>query len=402
MTLLACGINHKTAPLSIRELAVFPHEKMPQPLLNLIEHAALKEAAILSTCNRTEIYCDAQDPISIIDWLHAQQKLSPGTLDPYLYVHQEHAAVRHILRVASGLDSMVLGEPQILGQVKNAFSLAKAAGTLGSQLYRLFQFAFSTAKQVRTQTAISEHPVSVASAAIDLAKRIFAEMSALNVLLIGAGETIELVARHLQAAGVTQFAIANRTQERAQKIAKQFSGKVLHLEQIADYLSEVDMIVTATASHFPIVGKGAVERALKTRKHRIFFMVDLSVPRNIEPEIAELEDVYLYTLDDLQGIIQQNFQHRQKSAEEAEAIIDLNAARFMRNLKALKAVPAICAYRDQAEIYRDNELAKAKKLLAAGYSPEEVLERFARALTNKLLHLPSVQFRSQESEDRSQ
>jgi glutamyl-tRNA reductase len=402
MTLLACGINHKTAPLSVRELAVFSREKMPEPLVDLVKYASLKEAAILSTCNRTEIYCDASSPISIIEWLHKQQKLSPGMLEPYLYVHQEHAAVRHILRVASGLDSMVMGEPQILGQVKNAFFLAKAAGTLGGQLHRLFQFVFATAKQVRSETTIGSHPVSIAFAAVDLAKHIFSEMSELNVLLVGAGETIELVARHLQSVGVTRFAIANRTQQHAKDLARKISGEVLSLNQISNYLSQADMVICATASSFPILGKGIVESALRTRKHRIMFMVDLSVPRNIEPEVSELGDVYLYTLDDLQEIIQQNFQLRQQSVEQAETIIDLQTHQFMQNLKILEAAPLIRAYRDKAESYREMELSKAKELLRAGYSVEEVLERFARGLTNKLLHLPSVQLRDAAKEEKTE
>ncbi len=402
MPLLACGINHKTAPISIREKVVFPHEQMPGPLLNLIEKTQIGEAAILSTCHRTEIYCDAQDPQQIIRWLQAHQQIATTDLTPHIYVHREQAAVRHILRVASGLDSMVVGETQILGQVKAAVSLAKKAGTLGQQLRRLFQYVFSSAKQVRTQTAIGSHPVSLAFAAVDLAKHIFADISQVSVLLIGAGETINLAARHLQAAGVTRFAVANRSLTPAVELAKVLGGRSLELSQIATYLPEADIVIAATASPVPILGKGAVERALKIRKRRVIFMADLAMPRDIEPEVANLEDVYLYSLDDLHSIISKNLQHREHAAHEAESIIDLQTHRYMQTLKIVEATPLIRAYRAQAESARDDELAKAKRLLQLGISPEEVLNRLANNLTNKLLHAPSIQLRKAAASDQNE
>lgn len=393
MSLLACGINYQTAPLAIREKTVFSPEFMSEPLCDLAQKTGVGEAAILSTCNRTELYCLSETPAPIINWLHSHRNLLPGQLDPYIYIHQGEAAVKHLLRVASGLDSMVLGESQILGQVKTAFSLAKAAGTLGTCLHRLFEYVFSTAKQVRSETTIGAHPISIAYAAVQLAKRIFADFTQIGVLLIGAGETVALAARHLQSAGVTRIWIANRTFAHAEKLALAIKAQAIPLNAIAEYLPQADMVIAATNSALPILGKGAVERAIKARKRRLMFMVDLAVPRNIEPEIANLEDVYLYTLDDLQNIIQQNHQHRQTAAVQAEAIIDRQAAYFINQLKSLAVVPVITAYRDKANKWRDEELSKAQQLLRAGILPEEVLTRLAHSLTNKLIHTPSKQLR---------
>lgn len=402
MSLLACGINHKTAPLSLRERIVFSPETMPTPLVDLVQQTSTREVAILSTCNRTELYCESDNVIEIVEWLHQRHQLKQQELNSCLYVHQQEAAVRHILRVASGLDSMVVGEAQILGQVKTAFSFAQTAGTVGKQLRRLFHYAFSVSKQVRTQTAIGSHPVSVAFAAVDLAKRIFTDLSQLNILLIGAGETIELAVLHLQKAGVKKFVVANRTLARAEKIAQQVKGRAITLSAIPEQLVEADMVITATTSPLPIVGKGMVESAFKSRKHRPIFMVDLAVPRDIEPEVGQLADVYLYTVDDLQTVIQKNLQHRQNAAADAEAIIDTKAAHYMRTLKVLEVVPMIRDYRDKAERIRDDELLKAKRLLDSGLSVEETLERLARSLTNKLLHAPTTQLRQAAYEQREE
>lgn len=393
MPLLACGINHHTAPLTIREKVVFSPELMPEPLLDLLSRSHASEVAILSTCNRTELYCASNDPATVIDWLHSRQQLTPGELNPYLYLHQGQAAVHHLLRVASGLDSMVLGEPQILGQLKAAFSLAQTAGTLGAHLRRLSQYVFSVAKQVRSETAIGMHPVSIAFAAVNLARHIFADLSKLKVLLIGAGETIELMMRHLQSAGVQHFYVANRTLARAEQLAQQFNGTGIALSAITEYLPQADMVVTATASTLPILGKGAVERALKIRKRRPICMIDFAVPRDIEPEISQLADVYLYTLDDLQTIIQQNQSHRRDAADKAESLVAAQAEQYMDNLKLLANVPAICAYRAQAEEVRDIELAKALRALELGTAPQEVVQRLAQSLTNKILHTPTLKLR---------
>lgn len=393
MPLLACGINHQTAPVAIREKLAFTQETTRDALLNLMEQVPVSEAVILSTCNRTELYCAATDPTAIIKWLQQHQQVPQNMLTACVYTHSDYAAVRHILRVASGLDSMIIGEPQILGQVKSAFSLAHTAGTLGSQLYRLFHYVFSVTKQVRTQTAIGIHPVSIAYTAVDLVKHIFSDLTQKTALLIGAGETIELTARHLRAAGVSHLWVANRTLAKAKKLADRIQGQPITLGDIPNYLSQTDMVVSATASPLPLLGKGMVERAIKIRKHRPIFMIDLAVPRDIEAEVGELNDVYLYTVDDLQNIIQENLQNRQAAASQAEAIINAKATQYMQTLKVLEAVPIICSYREKAESLRDAEHLKALQLLQSGLPAEEVLQKLARNLTNKLLHAPSVQLR---------
>jgi len=400
MALLTCGINHKTAPLALRERMVFAPEIMPEPLVDLLKQTSVREAAILSTCNRTELYCESDDVDSVIHWLQNHHKLSGSELNPCLYVHRDAAMVRHILRVASGLDSMVLGEPQIFGQVKTAVSFAHAAGTLGKQLRRLFHYVFSVSKAIRTQTAIGNHPISIAFAAVEHSKHIFADLSQTNVLLIGAGEMIELAARHLQAAGVKNFYVANRTLGRAEKLAQQIQGHAVILNNVPELLNKIEIVMTATASQLPIIGKGMVERAFKTRKHKPMFMVDLAVPRDIEPEVGELADVYLYTIDDLHAVIQKNLQHRQAAANQAELIIDDKTTHYMQSLKILETVPMIRSYRDKASHLRDVELHKAKRLLKNGFTPEETLERLARDLTNKLLHAPTVQLRHAAYEQR--
>jgi glutamyl-tRNA reductase len=394
MALLACGINHKTAPMAVREKIAFSETIMPHPLVTLVEQTKTKEAAILSTCNRTEIYCVASEPSSIIEWLHNYQQLSAPELASCWYTHCDQSAVRHMLRVASGLDSVVIGEPQILGQLKNAYNLASNAGTLGKQLQHLFQYTFSVAKHVRTETSVGSHPVSVASAAIDLAKHIFADISQINVLLIGAGEIIELAIKHLQAAGVQRFWVANRTLDRAEQLTQRLGGQAITLNDISQLLPEADMVITATASTLPILGKGAVERALKSRKRRIMFMVDLAMPRNIEPEIGALEDVYLYTLDDLQATIQQNLSHRQDAAKHAEILIEEKAEHYMRTLHVLDASPIIRTHREKAEHIRDEELFKILTALRSEqFTPEQALEQLAYKLTNKLLHGPTQALR---------
>lgn len=393
MQLLACGINHKTAPLAVREKLVFNQADLSQSLINLIGQTKTKEAAILSTCNRTEIYCVNEEPKTIIQWLHQHRSVKPS-LEPYLYFHQDQSAVQHILRVASGLDSMVLGEPQILGQLKTAFTHADQTGTLGKQLRHLSHYIFSASKKIRSETAIGVHPVSVASAAVDLAKRIFADISQTKVLCIGAGDTMELVTQYLLKTGVKNFWVANRTSNRAEKLATLLNGKAISLEQMIEVLPLVDIVVAATASSLPIIGKGAVERAFKKRKRRPMFMVDLGVPRDIEPEVAQLSDVYLYTIDDLQGVITQNLAERQQAATIAENMVRAQADSYMRNLQIVEAGSVIRYYRENAENLRDLELAAAVRLLQSqSLSPEEVLKRLAYRLTNKLLHNPTQQLR---------
>ncbi len=395
MTLLAFGINHKTAPVNIREKVAFGPDRMTEALHGLVTQAPVREAAILSTCNRTELYLGMDNPDSeeVINWLADFHGLQGEELAPYIYAHPSQAAVRHALRVASGLDSLVLGEPQILGQMKAAYTIARKVGTVGTLLDRLFQHTFSVAKQVRTDTAIGSSPVSVAFAAVSLARQIFTSLEGRTALLIGAGETIELTARHLHEQRIGRMIIANRTVERAHLLAAEFNGYAIALGEIPGHLAEADIVISSTASPLPILGKGTVERALKARRHKPVFMVDIAVPRDIESEVGQLPDVYLYTVDDLQEVIQENLRSRREAAEQAEDIIDVQVASFMGWLRSLGAVETIRACREHSEHIRDVELEKAKRLLAAGKDPADVLRLLARGLTNKFLHHPCIQLR---------
>lgn len=392
MTLLAFGINHKTAPVEIREKVAFAQENVAQALGELTSFAPVTEAVILSTCNRTEVYCGLDYPANdaVRDWFGRYHHLPLESFSPYSYAYLDDQAVQHILRVASGLDSLVLGEPQILGQIKEAYTTAFHNGTIGAQLNRLFQHTFAVAKQVRTDTAIGASPVSVAFAAVSLAKQIFADLAEHTVLLIGAGETIELVARHLKENKVTKMIVANRTVERAEELAKKFNATAITLGEIPDRLIEADIIISSTASPLPILGKGAVESALKLRKHRPLFMVDLAVPRDIEAEVAKLNDVYLYTVDDLHEVIDENRKSRQAAALQAEDIISAQVEHFMGWLRSLDAVDAIRAFREHAEAIRSDALSTAQRQLATGKDPQIVMAELARSLTNKLIHAPSV------------
>ncbi|HFD38435.1 MAG TPA: glutamyl-tRNA reductase [Anaerolineae bacterium] len=403
MPILAFGINHKTAPVEIREKVSFPADGLSDALKQLTGHEVVNEAAILSTCNRTEIVCSVEEDQRdvLVDWFQRYHQLDRKDLEPYIYFHPDQFAVRHLLRVAAGLDSLILGEPQILGQMKQAYMAALEAGTVGSLLGRLFQHTFSVAKQVRTDTAIGSSPVSVAFAAVSLAKQIFSGLDKHSALLIGAGETVELAARHLHENGLGKMIIANRTVEKAHALAQEFGGYAIALSEIPTHLAEADIVISSTASQLPILGKGAVERALKVRRHRPILMVDIAVPRDIEPEAGDLDDVYLYTVDDLQEIIQEGLRSRQEAAHQAEEIIDNQVTHFMGWLQSLDAVATIRAYRDKAEALRDQEVAKARRLLARGTHPEEVCFLLARALTNKLIHTPSATLRQAGFEGRS-
>lgn len=395
MHLVAFGVNHKTAPLAIREQAAFAPQRLPEALHDITTHGAAGEAIILSTCNRTEVYCGLanNDSVRAIKWFCDFHRLDARTLEPHLYLHPDQDAVKHAFRVASGLDSMVLGEPQILGQMKEAFATAHKHGATGKILNRLFQQTFSVAKQVRTDTAIGASAVSVAFAAVSLAKRIFNQLAEQKVLLIGAGEMIELVARHLKEQGVRDMIVANRTVERARLLADQHQAEAISLTELPERLSEADIIISSTASQLPILGKGAVERALKIRKHRPIFMVDIAVPRDIEAEVGELDDVYLYTVDDLKDIVQENMESRLEAAKEAEKIIDLQVVDFMLWIKSLDSVPTIRALRETTTALGNIELKRAQQRLAAGEDPQKVLEELARALTNKFTHAPSTVLR---------
>jgi glutamyl-tRNA reductase len=395
MPLLTLGLNHKTAPVEIRERITFGPDIIVGALRSLLETTGVEEAVILSTCNRTEVYCETSSSVQrqVSQWLSAFHGLELETISPYLYSHPEKEGVRHLLQVSCGLDSMVLGEPQILGQVKAAFQTAKETGAAGKVLCRLFQQAFSVAKQVRTDTAIGRSPVSVAFAAVSLAHQIFSDLSDQTAMLIGAGETVELAARHLHQHGVGRIIVANRTLERAHQLANQFDGYAIALTEISNHLAEADIVISSTASPLPVLGKGAVESALKKRRHQPVFMVDIAVPRDIEAEVGELDDVYLYTVDDLEEVIEENKRSRQEAAEQAQEIVDFHTEEFMGWLRSLDAVELVQDYRDQALQMRDEVLERALRQLRKGKSPEETLEYLAHTLTNKILHTPSARIR---------
>lgn len=395
MTILSLGINHTTAPLSIREQLAFSADRLISALRDLVHAPEVDEAAILSTCNRTELYCDMQPNRQqiLIDWMARQHHLNQEEFLPYLYTHSDSASIRHMFRVACGLDSMILGEPQILGQMKSAYQAASEAGTLGKLLSRLFQHTFAAAKKVRTDTAIGSSPVSVAFAAVRLARQIFDDLNQQTAILIGAGETIELTARHLHEHHLGRLIVANRTYDKAHTLASQFNGFAISLFELPNHLAEADIVVSSTASQLPILGKGRVESAIKARKHKPMFMVDLAVPRDIEPEVEQLQDVYLYTVDDLQNSVEENFKSRREAAKQAEEIIDIEVEHFLGWLRAQGAVSTICDFRSQAERMRDEALQKALRALNRGKSPEETLALLAHTLTNKLTHIPSVQLK---------
>ncbi len=389
------GLSHRSAPVAIRERVVFGPEQRSPALQELAGLDPIHEAAILSTCNRTEIYYRAPEPAThqVIDWFHRNHALERDALVPYLYHHTQDAAIRHVLRVAAGLDSMVLGEPQILGQLKEAYHSGLRHGSLNHIMGRLFEHAFAVAKNVRTDTAIGASPVSVAFAAVSLAKQIFAELKEQTALLIGAGETIELTARHLRSQHIGRVLVANRSLDRARALAERHDGEAIDLADIGAHLSRADVVIASTGSSLPVLGKGTVERALKRRKHRPMFMVDIAVPRDIEPEVARLRDVYLYTVDDLQDVIDQGRRSRQEAADQAEEIIESKVDEFLAWLHSLDAVGTIRLMRRAGESARDEALSRAKRRLQQGRDPEEVLEFLAYTLTNKLLHTPTVQLR---------
>ncbi|EMR12113.1 glutamyl-tRNA reductase [Methylophaga lonarensis MPL] len=401
MHLVTYGINHNTAPVAVRERFAFDASSLSAALQSLMQHEAVVEAVIISTCNRTEIYChiDEEYDNPVLSWLHDYHQQSEKDTQQYLYQYQQADAIRHLFRVASGLDSLVLGEPQILGQLKTAYSAAFNNQAVGKSLGRLFQHAFAVAKQVRTDTAIGNSPVSVAFAAVSLAKQIFSNLAQSTALLIGAGETIELVARHLFDNGIKRIIIANRTLERAHALAMQVNGYAISLGEMPAHLAEADIVVSSTASQLPVLGKGMVERALKQRKRRPIFMVDIAVPRDIEPEVSQLEDIYLYCVDDLHDIIEENLQSRRDAAKQAEEIIDNQVDHFLAWMRTQDAVPVIRAIRESAQQQSIELLSKAQKQLEQGLAPEQVLSELSRSLTNKLLHEPSRQLRQSGFED---
>ncbi len=393
MSLFVLGINHQTAPVSLRERVAFSADTVPAALDALRTLPQVQEVALLSTCNRTELYAVSNDDgQALADWL-ATHPDDIGDLHAYLYRHRDADAVRHLFRVATGLDSLVLGEPQILGQVKDAWATARSAGTLGSQLDRLFQHAFSTAKRARTDTRIGANPVSVASAAVRLAQESFARLEDSTVLMIGAGETIELAARHLVQARAKRLLVANRTLAHAQELASRHGGVALPLGELDKHLGEADVVISATASREPVLRRAQVAAALATRKHRPMLLVDLAVPRDIASDVAELKDVFLYTVDDLERSIEDNRRSRREAATEAEAIVELQVARFSETMVASTRTEPLKRLRAHGEAAKADVLAKAQQQLAAGQDPEQVLAFLAHTLTNRLLHAPTIALR---------
>ena len=405
MAVWALGLNHNTAPLDLRGRFAFAVEQL-HPVLSALRDSLNQpgEAAILSNCNRTEIYCAAQQPAlqQTLEWLAQSGGVSPEALRAHTYTLEAGQAARHAFRVASGLDSMVLGEPQILGQMKDAVRAANDAGALGTTLHQMFQRSFAVAKEVRTSTEIGAHSISMAAASVRLASQLFEDLSQVKVLFVGAGEMIELCATHFAARTPRAMAIANRTLERGEKLASHFGAEVMRLSDLPERLHEFDVIVSCTASSLPLIGLGAVERALNKRRHRPLFMVDLAVPRDIEPEVARLQDVYLYTVDDLSAVVQTAGEKRHAAVERAEAIVDAGVRSFAHWLDQRASVPLIQALNRQADDWRSLELARARKLLAKGEDVDAVLEALSRSLTQKMLHGTMAELHSADGPQREQ
>jgi glutamyl-tRNA reductase len=397
-------MSHQTAPLALRERVVFAAEHLQSALAELVNTRGVGEAAIVSTCNRTELYCASAEPSAALQWMADYHRLRTNELEPFTYTHPQEDAVRHAFRVASGLDSMVLGEPQILGQMKDAVRAAESAGTLGTTLNRLFQRSFAVAKEVRSNTPIGANVVSMAAAAVKLAARIFSSLAEQKVLFIGAGEMIELCATHFSAQHPRSMAFANRTFERADALAQRFHGKALLLRDLPEALPEYDVVVSCTASSLPIIGKGLVERAIRVRRHRPVFMVDLAVPRDVEAEVGAMDDVFLYSVDDLAQMVREGMDARESAVVQAEAIIETQVDSFLHWMRTRDRVPLIRALRDTGEAARVAEVERALKLLARGDDPRTVLEALSHGLTNKLLHAPTqaLNQRTEEGEGLAQ
>lgn len=401
MQLYVIGVNHTTAPVQIREHVAFNSDILGGALRELTQSDA-QEAAILSTCNRTELYCSTDNPLKPLAWLSHYHKLETSAIQPYIYTLPQAEAVKHAFRVASGLDSMVLGEAQILGQFKQSVKIAQEAGTLGTTLHKLFQRTFEVAKEVRTNTEIGANSVSMSAAAVKLAQRIFGDIREQKVLFIGAGEMIGLCADHFAAQKPAKMMVANRTLARGQALANKIGAEAILLNDLPSHFAEFDIVVSCTASQLPMIGLGMVEKAIKIRRHRPIFMVDLAVPRDIEEAVSELDDVFLYTVDDLAQVVNEGLINRQDAALNAESIVSARVQNFLDWLKKRDAVPTIKAIRDQAEVIRQAELAKALKLIQKGESPEKALAFLSQALTNKFLHAPSHALNSADGESHAQ
>lgn len=390
MVFVACGLNHKTAPLSVRETIALPVAMQNELLQDLVSLPAVNEAAILSTCNRTEIYCDTEDPNALIPWLTRSNPLDTEQLSPYFYLHHGHHGVRHTLRVASGLDSMMLGEPQILGQMKQAYQQACQAGTVKSGLRSVFEYIFSASKRIRSRSGIGANPVSIAYAAVQLIGQLFNDYAPLNVLLIGSGETTTLVAKYLYKQGVRNFRVASRTRENAEKLAQEFLGEALTIGDIPQYLPQADVVITATACPLPFINKSLVEHALSKRSNAGMFFLDLAVPRDIEPDVGNLDSVHLYNIDDLQTMIDKGMSERRNAARQAEELIDCELENYIRWHRSLRANRVICDYRDHMQTLAAQELQRARSKLSSGMPQDDVLNEFCSRLVNKLMHNPTA------------
>ncbi len=400
MALVACGINHQSAPLAVREKLAFHPDHIPQALHDLRQVPAVNEAVLLSTCNRTEIYAETDNPEGVLAWIADRPDTAPWRMNPYLYQHREFDMIRHVMRVASGLDSLVLGEAQIFGQMKQAYELACQTGCVGDHFKRLFPAVFATSKHIRRQTSIGSNSVTFAYAAVQLAKRIFSDMVKCSVLLIGTGEIIQLLLTHLHGQGIRRIIIANRTIEHAQQLAEPYQAQGIRIGEIPAHLKEIDMIFTATASQLPLLGKGAIETAIKQRKHRPMFIVDLAVPRDVEAEVGELEDVYLYNMDDLQAVISRNWKNREAAAKQAEAMVDMQAEHYLRQLRVIKVGDMIRRFRERMESLRDAEIEKATAHWERTKDPKATLNYLAHSLTKKILHQPTIKLREAAYEER--
>lgn len=397
MALLTLGLNHTTAPVELREQVAFDATRLPDILAQLLqEFPDVRESAILSTCNRTELFLaiDGNLELDLVGWLAGFHDVDPDMLVPHIYQFKDLQAAKHMIRVASGLDSLVLGEPQILGQFKDAIRIARNALTCGTELEQAFSRVLSIAKRVRTETAIGRNPVSVAYTSVNLANHIFSDLSLCKVKLVGAGETIQLVAEHLIGQGVREIDVVNRTLANAKTLAASIDGFAWSLDELGERIQHADIVITSTGAPVPVIGKGIVERAQKVRRHKPMLMIDLAVPRDIEPEVGEIESVYLYTVDDLKGVIEKGLEHRQEAARHAERLIDSALDSWQRDIRGYRAVDTIKQLREGIQELSEHELAQALRILESGKPADEVLAQLSRNLTNKFLHAPTVALRS--------
>jgi glutamyl-tRNA reductase len=404
MTILAYGLNYRTASIELRERVAFPQESVADAVSQVVADVrGVREAAILSTCNRTELYCavEPQAESEITAWLSDHRSIPTRELEAVTYQYWDQDAAKHQIRVASGLDSQVLGEPQILGQIKDAYETARRNGALGPELNLLSQVILRTAKEVRTQTEIGKNPISVAFAAVQLAQQIFTDLATKSALLLGAGETIDLVAEHLRGQGITRLAIANRTLANAEVLATKYNAEAMQLTDIPNRLADFDIVIASTGATLPVVGKGAVEAAIKQRRHKPIFMVDIAVPRDIEAEVGHLPDVYLYSIDDLTQIIEENLQQRRIAAADAETYVLSGAQQYQRERRVQLGQSVLTQFRNQAASLQRAELDRALKDMAKGVEPEEVLQRLSHNLTNKLIHAPTMAIRNASAEGQA-